>query len=273
MESDRGKAIEVSHLYFAYGSCKILHDVALTIEKGSIVGLLGPNGSGKSTIMKIICGLLDDHSDSVRVFGKRLSAFSRKEIARFLSLVPQESFFSFPFSVLEVVIMGRYPHIDTFSFESQQDIAIAYEALDRCDASNLASRKIHELSSGERQRVVFARALAQQPQILLLDEPASFLDIKYQVDLYDNVRELAREKDCTILTVLHDFNLAAEYCDRIYLLSDGEIKAGGAVTEVLTYRNLKNVFNTEIYVDINDLTGKPLIIPLSKDVHTGFDRE
>ena len=109
--------------------------------------------------------------------------------------------------------------------------------------------------------------------ILLLDEPASFLDIKYQVDLYDNVRELAREKDCTILTVLHDFNLAAEYCDRIYLLSDGEIKAGGAVTEVLTYRNLKNVFNTEIYVDINDLTGKPLIIPLSKDVHTGFDRE
>lgn len=272
MESDRDKAIEVSHLNFAYGSRKILHDVALTVEKGNIVGLLGPNGSGKSTIMKIICGLLEDHDDSVKVFGKQLSSLSRKEIARLVSMVPQESFFSFPFSVLEVVIMGRYPHIDTFAFESQQDIAIAHEALERCGASNLASRKIHELSSGERQRVVFARTLAQQPDVLLLDEPVSFLDIKYQVDLYDIVRKLAREKKCAVLTVLHDFNLAAEYCDEIYLLSDGEIKAGGDVMEVLTYSNLKNVFNTEIYVDTNDLTGKPLIIPLSKDVHTGFNQ-
>lgn len=272
MESDRDKAIEVSHLNFAYGSRKILHDVALTVEKGNIVGLLGPNGSGKSTIMKIICGLLENHADSVKVFGKQLSSLSRKEIARLISMVPQESFFSFPFSVLEVVIMGRYPHIDTFAFESQHDIAIAHEALERCGASNLASRKIHELSSGERQRVVFARTLAQQPDILLLDEPASFLDIKYQVDLYDIVRKLAREKKCAVLTVLHDFNLAAEYCDRIYLLSDGEIKAGGDVMEVLTYSNLKNVFNTEIYVDINDLTGKPLIIPLSKDILTGFNQ-
>ena len=141
---------------------------------------------------------------------------------------------------------------------------IARDALARCGVSELADRSIQELSSGERQRVIFARALAQQPDILLLDEPASFLDIRYQVELYEIVRELARDKKCTVITVLHELNLASEYCDEVYLLANGHILAGGITVEILNYANLTRTFNTDVYVDTNSLTGNPLVIPLSK---------
>ncbi|MBI4005790.1 MAG: ABC transporter ATP-binding protein, partial [Gammaproteobacteria bacterium] len=223
----------------------------------------GPNGSGKSTLIKIISGVLNGYRGSVFVAGREVHEIPRRQLARQLAVVPQESVFSFSFSALEIVLMGRHPHIAGLAFESASDIEIAREALRRCGALDIASRPIQKLSSGERQRVVFARALAQQPQILLLDEPASFLDIRHQVELYDIVRELASELQCGVLTALHDFNLAAEYCDQVYLLSEGHIEAGGPTTEVLSYANLTRVFDTEVYVDTNALTGKLLITPLS----------
>jgi iron complex transport system ATP-binding protein len=187
----------------------------------------------------------------------------RREVARILAVVPQEPVFSFPFTVLEIVLMGRYPHLGGFLFESARDVALAREALARCDSLELADRTVQELSSGERQRVVFARALAQEPRSLLLDEPASFLDIRHQVEICDLMRSLADRHRLSVLVVLHDLNLAAEYCDRIYLLRRGRVEISGPTEEVFTYQNLTRVFETELYVDTNDLTGKMLVVPLS----------
>ncbi|MCP3980687.1 MAG: ABC transporter ATP-binding protein [bacterium] len=260
---DRGGIVLETHgLGFGYGSRRVLEDVTLDARPGEIVGLLGPNGSGKSTLIRVLSGILDGYEGSATVDGREVSGCSRRELARLLAVVPQEPAFSFAFTAIEIVLLGRHPHLAGLEFESDADRDLAMEALERCSATHLAQRPIHELSSGERQRIVFAKALVQQPRALLLDEPASFLDIKNQVELYDVVRDLAERERCTVLTVLHDLNLAAEYCDRIFLLREGRIEAGGPTEEVFTYANLTRVFGTEVYVDTNALTGKMLVTPL-----------
>jgi iron complex transport system ATP-binding protein len=263
MASESAVTIETADLCFAYDGRRILDAVAIRAEPGEVVGLIGPNGSGKSTLIKVLSAVLGGYEGSARVGGREIGELPRKELARLVAVVPQEPSFSFPFTALEIVLMGRHPHLAGLAFESDRDIGLARQALERCGAREFESRTIHELSSGERQRVVFARALAQQPRALLLDEPASFLDIRHQVELYDTVRELVGERRCTVLTVLHDLNLAAEYCDRIYLLREGRVVAGGATDAVFTYSNLTRVFDTEVYVDTHSLTGKLLVLPLS----------
>jgi len=272
MASERGMRLEVEALSFAYTERPVLDGVTLHAAPGEVVGLLGPNGSGKSTLIKALTGTLPGYAGSARIDGREVRDLGRREVARNLAVVPQESAFGFPFSVLEVVLMGRHPHLAGLAFESERDIALARAALDRCGAREMEQRTIFELSSGERQRVIFARALVQQPRALVLDEPASFLDIRHQVELYDIVRGLAAE-GCTVLTVLHDINLAAEYCDRIYLLREGRIEAGGAARDVLTYANLTRVFDTEVYVDTNTLTGKLLVVPLPGHVRQKLEHE
>jgi iron complex transport system ATP-binding protein len=259
----RGVRVETEAVGFRYGGETALEDVSLRVEPGEVVGLLGPNGSGKSTLIKILSGILSGYEGSARVDGAEVRATRRKDLASKLAVVPQESTFGFPFTVLQTVLMGRHPHLAGLAFETQHDVDLARVALDRCGAAPLEDRTIQELSSGERQRVVFARALAQEPQALLLDEPASFLDIRHQTELYDLVRELAITDGTAVLTVLHDLNLAAEYCDRIYLLRQGRVAAAGKTNEVFTYGNLTTVFETEVYVDTNDLTGQLLVVPLS----------
>jgi iron complex transport system ATP-binding protein len=258
-----GARIEAQGLGFAYDGRRVLADVSLFAEPGEVVGLLGPNGSGKSTLVKVVSAVLPGYAGSARIAGKEVRELPRRELARALAVVPQESRFAFAFSVLEIVLMGRHPHLAGLAFESRDDVELAREALGVCGAAEMESRSIHELSAGERQRVVFARALAQRPRALLLDEPASFLDIRHQVELYDLVRDQAHERGCAVLTVLHDVNLAAEYCDRVYLIREGRIEAGGRTAEVLTYANLTRVFETDVYVDTNRLTGKLLAFPLS----------
>lgn len=259
-----GAELEVAGVSQVYGERTVLQEIELSVAPGEIVGLLGPNGSGKSTLVKTISGVLPDYLGSVRLDGRELKTLPRKEAARTIAVVPQETTFSFPFTALEIVLMGRHPHLGAFAFESARDFETARAALDRCGASHLASRPIQELSSGERQRIVFARAMAQEPRLLLLDEPVSFLDIRHQIELYDLVRELVEEHDTSVLTVLHDLNLAAEYCDRTYLLRDGRIDTSGPTEEVFTYLNLTRVFDTDLYVGLNDVTGKLLIAPLSR---------
>ena len=259
----RGVRIETEAVGFRYGGETALEDVSLRVEPGEVVGLLGPNGSGKSTLIKILSGILSRYAGSARVDGTEVRTARRKELASKLAVVPQETSFGFPFTVLQTVLMGRHPHLAGLAFETQQDVDLARVALDRCGATHLENRTIQGLSSGERQRVVFARALAQEPQALLLDEPASFLDIRHQTELYDLVRELALTDGTAVLTVLHDLNLAAEYCDRIYLLRQGRVAAAGRTAEVLTYANLTAVCETEVYVDTNALTGQLLVVPLS----------
>jgi iron complex transport system ATP-binding protein len=267
-----GVRIEVEGLRFGYRGKTVLQDVSLRVEPGEVVGLLGPNGSGKSTLIRIVSGILPSYEGSVRVNGAEVRTAPRRELAAMLAVVPQETSFGSPFTVLETVLMGRHPHLAGLAFETQRDVDVARGALDRCGATHLADRTIHEISSGERQRVVFARALAQEPRALLLDEPTSFLDIRHQTELYDLVRDRARSDGTAVLTVLHDLNLAAEYCERIYLLREGRVAAAGRTEEVFTYANLTSVFETEIYVDTNDLTGQLLVVPLSGRVRRELAR-
>ena len=263
MGSEGGITIEARDLRFAYDGREVLAGIDLDASAGEVVGVVGPNGSGKSTLIRILSGVLTGYGGRACVGGRDVRALSRIELARRVAVVPQEPTFSFPFSALEVVLMGRHPHLAGLTFESERDVELARAALERCGAAHLAGRPIQELSSGERQRVVFAKALAQQPGAFLLDEPASFLDIRHQVELYDVVRERAGEHGATVVTVLHDLNLAAEYCDRVYLLRNGRVEAGGPTADVFTYANLTRVFDTEVYVDTNAVTGKLLVVPLS----------
>ncbi len=260
---ERSASLEVGHLGYSYGNRRALRDVSFQAFPGELVGLLGPNGSGKSTLIKVLSGLRSDHDGLARIEGRDVGDIPRRELARTLAVVPQESTFGFPFTALEIVLMGRHPHLSGLAFESEADIEVAHAALERCGSLDLAPRPIHELSSGERQRIVFAKALAQQPRIMLLDEPASFLDLRHQVELFDVLRDLADRDRCTVLTVLHDVNLAAEYCDTIVLMADGCVHARGPAAEVLTYANLTHVFGTEVYVDTNSVTGKLIVTPLS----------
>ncbi len=261
MASERGARISITDLGFRYGERPVLAGVALAAEPGEVVGLMGPNGSGKSTIVKILSGVLAGYTGSVCLDDQEVRQIARRTLARSIAVVPQEPLFTFDFTALEVVLMGRHPHLAGLAFEAQRDIELARESLSRCGAGELAARSIHELSSGERQRVVFARALAQEPGALLLDEPASFLDIRQQVELYELVREQAHECGRTVLTVLHDLNLAAEYCDRIYLLHHGRTAAGGRTKDVLTRDNLVRVFETDVVVDTHAPTGKTIVSP------------
>jgi iron complex transport system ATP-binding protein len=270
--SDGGK-LSARKLSFAYDGRTVLRDVELDVAPGEIVGLLGPNGSGKSTLIKVLTGVHRSYEGSAAFDGREVREFPRRELARQIAVVQQEPSFSFSFTALEIVLMGRHPHLAGLAFESRQDVDLAREALERCGASHLASRSIHELSSGERQRIVFARALTQQPRSLVLDEPASFLDIRHQVALYDIVRQQVADRGCSVLTALHDLNLAAEYCDRIYLLREGRIEAHGSTNSVFTYANLRRVFDTDVYVDTNTLTGKMLVVPLPGRVQRAHDSE
>jgi iron complex transport system ATP-binding protein len=258
-----GAVLEAHELGFAYGGRRVLDSASLRAAPGEIVGLIGPNGSGKSTIIKIMSGVLAGYQGTVLLDGRDPRALGRREVARTLAVVPQETTFSLPFTVLEIVLFGRHPYMGRLAFDAAEDVAHARHALTRCGALHLAERSIHELSSGERQRVVFARALAQEPRVLLLDEPASFLDIRHQIELYELVRSLAEQGAASILLVVHDLNLAAEYCDRVYLLRQGRVETSGPTAEVFTYANLSRVFETDLYVDQNTITGKLMVVPLS----------
>ncbi len=255
-------ALACAALGFAYGERRVLDAVTLTVAPGEIVGLLGPNGAGKSTLVRLVSGVLGGYTGRVLLGGSELAALSRREVARRVAVVPQEPRFDFPFTVLEIVLMGRHPHLSGLAFEAAGDLALARAALERAGAAELAERPIERLSAGERQRVVFARALAQATPLLLLDEPVSFLDLRYQVELFDRVRELAAEGRA-VLAVLHDLNLAAEYCDRVVLLKQGRVIAQGPTAEALSYLHLKAAYETEVYVDLNDLTGGLVVTPLS----------
>jgi iron complex transport system ATP-binding protein len=263
MLTTQAALVSCEGISFAYGPIEALSDLFLSVARGELFGLLGPNGSGKSTVVRLLSGVLSPSSGSILLEGKDLGAYGRTELARRVAVVPQETRIELPFSVLEVVLMGRTPHLEGFGFERARDLAVAYRAMEQTGVRALAARGIHELSGGERQRVMLARALAQEPQLLLLDEPTAFLDIKHQVEVYDLVKTLCRRDGLTVIAVLHDVNLAALYCDRIALLKAGRVFCCGTPEEVLTYRNIKTVYETEVYIGQNDITGTVYLLPLT----------
>jgi len=257
---------------FSYGRGPVIDAVSLSVARGEMVGVIGPNGSGKSTLLRLLSGVLAPERGSVHLHGRPLAAHSQREIGRAIAVVPQDTLIEFPFSVTEVVLMGRSPHLGGFAFEGDRDLEVARAAMRRTGVLDLADRSIHELSGGERQRVVLARALTQEAEILLLDEPAAFLDLRHGVEIYDLLQEVQREGK-SIITVLHDLNLAALYCDRVVLLKAGSVFRSGRPAEVITYAALTEVYETEVYVDANDLTGAINVLPLSRRYREQLQRK
>ena len=255
--------IEARHVTFTYGRDPVLSDVSLAVRPGEMLGVIGPNGSGKSTLLRLLSGVLEPTAGEILVHGRRLPDYVRRDLARQVAVVPQDTVIEFPFSVTEVVLMGRSPHLGGFAFEGDRDVAAARDAMARTGVVHLADRSIHALSGGERQRLVLARALAQDTPILLLDEPGAFLDIRHEVEIYDLLRDLQGDGK-SIITVLHDLNLAALYCERVALLQRGRLFRLGTPAEVITYAALTEVYETEVYVDLNDITGAVNVLPLSR---------
>ncbi|MGH7786933.1 MAG: heme ABC transporter ATP-binding protein [Candidatus Binatia bacterium] len=257
-------AIACAEVGFGYAAEPVVSDVSFTVARGEFLGVIGPNGSGKSTLLRLMSGILRPRRGAIAVEGRPIAEWNRRELGRAIAVVPQETVIDFPFSVMETVLFGRTPHVAGFGFDDEHDVAAARRALERTDTAHLARRNVTELSGGERQRVMLARALAQEPRILLLDEPAAFLDIRHEVEVYDLLRDLQRD-GLTVVSVLHDLNIAALYCDRLLLLHDGRIARAGAPAEVITYANLTEVYGTEVYVAMNDITGTLNVLPLSRE--------
>lgn len=273
MSSERATVLSCEQVSFAYGPVEVLSTISCEVAAGEILGLLGPNGSGKSTLVRLLSGVHAPRAGRVTYDARDLRTYRRDELARVIAVVPQETAIELPFSVLEVVLMGRSPYLGKFGFESAHDLAVAQRAMEQTGVAALATREVHALSGGERQRVILARALAQEPRVLLLDEPTAFLDIKHQVAVYDLIKQLGREQGLAVVAILHDLNLAALYCDRLMLLKSGQTFCQGTPEEVLTYVNIKAVYETEVYIDLNDLTGKVQILPLDADTRRRLERE
>ncbi|MDO8433418.1 MAG: heme ABC transporter ATP-binding protein [Candidatus Binatus sp.] len=254
-------ALQASAIHAGYPAVPVLHGVSLQVAMGEMLAIVGPNGAGKSTLLKVLNGSMLPASGSVELFGRPIASMNRRELARTIASVGQENAVAFRFTVLEIVLMGRAPHLGAFHFESPRDLEIATAALDSFGLAHLAGRHIQELSGGERKRAFLARALAQQPRVALLDEPTAFLDLKHVAEILTRFRELCGEGRMAVVATMHDLNAAALYADRVLLLKDGATVAYGTPAEVLTADHLRRVYETEVYVGRNPSTGALMILP------------
>ena len=254
-----GAVLSLEQVGYRYEDAWALKDVSARVPGGRLMGVLGPNGSGKSTLLRIVDGLLQPQEGCIRLEGRCLKDLSRLEVARCVAMVSQESHFQFSFSVTEVVLMGRFPHLRRLQFEGDRDRAAAREALRATNTLELADRDIHALSGGERQRVMIARALAQEPSVLLLDEPTSFLDLKHKREIFRLAACLAHDGGLCVVVVSHDLDLASQYCDRLLVLKEGRVIAAGTPRDVLTPETVEAVFECPVLVDAHPDTGRPRV--------------
>ena len=238
--------LAIKNLSCVLGNNTILKNVSLEVNSGDFLGVLGPNGSGKTTLLKCISGILKPVSGQVLLEDRPLEGYSRIEIARTISVVPQGVEAGFQFPVAEFVALGRIPHLKPFRGETDADRSIVAWAMEATGITSMADRYFGELSGGERQRAVIAQALAQQPRLLLLDEPASFLDIAQEAEIFNLVKKLNRQYNIAVMVVLHDLNLASRYCDSAILLHHGTVFAQGAPPDILTPEKIRDVYHTEV---------------------------
>lgn len=251
--------LTAENVSYAYENALVLNGVNLHLEPGRFTGIIGPNGSGKSTLLRCLGRLLPPLSGQVLIGKRPIQSYPLREFAKFLSLVPQEIQVDFDFSVYEVVAMGRAPYLSRLGGERPRDLAVIRDVMVKTRIWELRHRPVTDLSGGERQRVFIAQALAQEPRILLLDEPTSHLDVNYQAETFDLLTELVTEAHITVGVVLHDLNLASQYCDHLYLLHGGRVYAEGPPGEVLTRRNLQDVYGVELQIMPHPTTGRPLL--------------
>jgi iron complex transport system ATP-binding protein len=259
--------IEVNSVSFRYHEDWVLQDISFRVEKGEFVGVIGPNGSGKTTLLKILYRLLSPQKGEILFELMPMKKMDRTDLAKRIAVVAQETHLLFPFSVLETVLMGRSPHLGHLMFESEKDVGITKKAMEWTKMLPFSERSMDELSGGERKRVFIARALAQEPEVILLDEPTANLDIHHQMDFLDLILNLNRERGLTIVMASHDMNIASEFCDRLILLQGGGIYKIGTPDEVITQENIEKVYGCEVWVDQNPFSGMPRISLLKKGAH------
>ena len=253
MNGGRPQAVSAQNLSYEIQAERLLDDVDLHADRGQLVGLIGPNGAGKSTLLRAISGILNYGEGTVRLDGDDLRSLSSRDIAAGLALVPQIAPYTHGFTSIELVLMGRYPHLGRFQIEGKEDDRIAKDAMRLTRTEQFADRTLDTLSGGERQRVFVARALAQQPRVLLLDEPTSNLDVLHQLKVLDLVRQLVGD-GLTAVAAIHDLNMAARYCDRLVLLKGGRVLAEGSPEEVLLSETIESAFGVRAAVYRDTMT-------------------
>ncbi|NMB32613.1 MAG: ABC transporter ATP-binding protein [Clostridium sp.] len=261
MHSAGKKPIQVQNVNISYGGKGVLKDISISLQEGIFYGILGPNGSGKTTLLKSIAKSLKPKSGAVYINGLDVNRIKTRELSKELAFLYQGTATDCEYSVVDIVLMGRHPHLGRFQTESAKDMDIAQNVMMATNVWDLRNRRINEISGGERQRVFIARALAQQTDIILLDEPVSNLDIHHQIEVLDIIRSMVRKKK-TVVTVLHDLNLASMYCDHMILLKEGSVVVRGRPEVVLSPSNIKKVYGIESHIIKDTVYNRPYIIPL-----------
>lgn len=254
-------ALEIEGFSFRLGKKEILRDVSFSVQVGEYLSIIGPNGAGKTTLLKCLDRILRGGQGTVRILGQPLEHFGQRELARRISYVPQADGRLFPFTVEQFVLMGRYPYLSPFSSLSAEDRQAVHEALELTGTGEFAERLLNTLSGGERQKVFIAAALAQGAQILLLDEPTTFLDYRHQAEIRDVLQRIRARAPITIVAVTHDVNRAVLDSDRIVALSAGRVIFSGTPAEVMNPQTLAEIYQTELLLVAHPDTGLPVIVP------------
>ena len=248
---------QIQQMSFRYGAIPVLQEIGFVAMAGEFIGIIGPNGSGKTTLLRLLSAILKPDTGKIEFGGSDLSCWNRHDLARKIAMVPQETIFLYPYTVLEIVLMGRAPFTSLLGFDRPEDLQIAHESLEHVGLLSMADRSIQALSGGERQMVIIARALTQQPEVLLLDEPTAYLDIRHQQKIYNLLTRLNKEHGLTVVVVSHDLNLAGQYCHRLMMLSEGQAVADGTPETVLTKERIEAVYGCRVLVDQHPMTGRP----------------
>jgi iron complex transport system ATP-binding protein len=267
--------LRADNVSFAYRDAEVLRQVSVDIRPGELVGILGPNGSGKTTLVRLLAGLLVPAHGAVTLDGRALASIPRAAIARRIAMVPQETHPAFDYAVLEIALMGRYPHLGPFELEGPSDLAIARRALTATGTATLEDRLFSTLSGGEKQRVVIASALAQfdaardaasadARQILLLDEPTASLDLAYQLEIAGMLERLSQTRGLTIVVCTHDINLAARVCNRLLMLREGRVLASGDTERVLTPETIRALYGVEVEISRPATVGRTVVVPVRR---------
>jgi len=253
--------LQLKDVSFAYDERPVLQDFNFDLKPGDLVGILGPNGSGKTTLLRLMAGSLKPARGRVELEGRPLSEFRPKERAKKIAMVPQEFDIVFPFRSREVVLMGRWPHLRPLSWEGPNDLAVSRQAMELTDCLQFSERLVTELSGGERERLLIARALTQEPQVLLLDEPTTHLDLQHQLKIHELFVKLNRERNLSMAVVLHDLNFAALACKQIILLKDGRMVKEGSPEEVLRLEIIEEVFGVPVRMEYHNHSKIPFFFP------------
>ena len=261
--------LQVADLTFRYGGTTVLDAVSLEVPRGAFVGVLGPNGCGKTTLLKLMAGVLTPGGGTLALDRTPLGQFTRRALAQRVAIVPQETHPAFDYTVQEIVLMGRHPHLGRFSVEGPADVEAAHTAMTATGTAHLATRSYMTLSGGEKQRVVIASALAQAPDLMLLDEPTASLDLGYQLTIAALLKQLNRERGVTLILATHDLNLAASVCDSLVLLRHGQVLALGPTADVLTPARVRALYDIEADVVFHDGAGHLPVTPIRPHEATG----